>query len=158
MASPLESCDPFTTNNHSQESLFDAFSDNSSTPCTPHDEMFESSPLMLDNSQYGDFGASSPYSSMPGTPQDYSSTSAHLMGGAEVPVMPTSDSFTSGFDFFSNISYPCGFQPMTDPFVTQDFSTTSKPDFLPYYERTDLASYHGGVSPTYLPPIAAYGL
>lgn len=159
-ASPLDSCDPFTAAaNHSQESLFDAFSDNSSAPCTPHNEMFESPSLALDTTQYSDFGAaSSPYSSMPSTPQDYSNSHAHLLGGAEVPVMHPADSFSTSFDFFSNMSYPCGFQPMSDPYVAQDFSTAPKSDFSSYYDRADLASYHAGAPQTYLSPIPTYGL
>lgn len=158
VAAPLESCDPFSANNHSQESLFDAFSDNASAPCSPHNELFESSPLALDTHYGGDFGAaSSPYSSMPGTPQGYSGTPIHLMSEAEVPVMAAGDNFSPGFDFF-NISYPCSFQPVADPFIPHDYSTTSKADFSSYYERADLASYQGGVQATYLPPIPAYGL
>ncbi|KAH8082797.1 hypothetical protein BXZ70DRAFT_1080519 [Cristinia sonorae] len=155
VAVPLDSCDPYTTNNHSQESLFDGYSEHSSAPCKPHNEMYEPSPLSMDNAQYSDF--SSPYSSMPGTPQTYSSSSVHLMGAAEVPVMQAGDSFPPHFDFF-NMNYPCGFQPMADPFIAQEYSTTSKPDFSQFYERSDLASYHGGLPPTYPPTIPAYGL
>ncbi|THH30598.1 hypothetical protein EUX98_g3573 [Antrodiella citrinella] len=152
VAAPLESCDPFTPSNHSQESLFSAFSENAPDR---HHELFASSPLL--DPQYGDFGAaSSPYSSMPGTPQDYSSTSARLLGDNEGVNMTAGDGFSSGFDFFG---YSCGFQPMADHFIQQDFTATSKPDFSSYYERSDMGSYHGGeIQSTYLPPISTYGL
>ena len=71
--------------------------------------------------------------------------------------MSASDNFSTGFDFFSNISYPCGFQPMADPFIAQHFNTTSKPDFS-YYERADLGPYHESTSASYIPSIPAYGL
>ena len=60
---------------------------------------------------------------MPSTPQDYSAPSAPILGGAEVPVMSAGDSYTPDFDFFTNISYPCGFPPMADPFVAPEFGT-----------------------------------
>ncbi|TCD69550.1 hypothetical protein EIP91_007174 [Steccherinum ochraceum] len=160
VAAPSDSCDPFSVNNQSQESLFDAFSNSSSAPRTPVHDMFDTSSLSLNTSQFGNFGVgSSPYSSMPSTPQDYSSSSAHLLSGAEVPAMQAGDHFSANFDLFMDPNYSCGYhQPMTDPFVAQDFSTMPKSDFS-YYERTDLAgSYHESAQSTYLPPIPAYGL